>query len=135
MTRRGHRKRRDVSAIRQLPWQQLRNPYAPIDVLDEDQVERIVEASLTVLETTGFRYLDDASRDTLTAAGGVIATDEGMTRLDRDFVSERMALAPASFQLHARNPQRTLEHELVQKLTDKRIMPKLDNRSFRVPFC
>ena len=32
------------------------------------------------------------------------------------------------------HPQRTLEHELVQKLTDKRVMPKLDNRSFLVPF-
>jgi trimethylamine--corrinoid protein Co-methyltransferase len=109
LTRRRHRKRRSVSSVQQLPWQQLRNPYAPIEVLDESQVERIIEAALTVLQTTGFRYLDETSSETLAAAGGVISSDGGMTRLDPEFVCEQMALAPSSFTLRARNPERNLE--------------------------
>jgi trimethylamine--corrinoid protein Co-methyltransferase len=109
LTRRGHRKRRDVSAIRQLPWQQLRNPYAPIEVLDSEQVERIIDAALTVLETTGFRFLDASSSAKLVSCGGVISNDDGMLRLDRDFVVEQVAHAPSSFGLKARNPDRNLE--------------------------
>jgi len=109
LTRRGHRKRRDVSAIRQLPWQQLRNPYAPIEVLDETQVERIIDAAVTVLQTTGFRFLDEASREKLGRTGGVISEEDSMTRLDSDFIREQLALAPSSFTLRARNPDRTLE--------------------------
>ena len=109
MTRRGNRKRRDASTIRQLPWQRLENPYAPIEVLDDTQIERIVTAAFEVLQTKGFRYLDEAARRKLAGAGGVIAEIDGMTRLDPDFVSEHMALAPPAFTLRARNPARSLD--------------------------
>ncbi len=69
MSRRGHRQRRDVKAVRQLPWQAVRNPFSPIEILSADQVESIVDAALTILETTGFRFLQEESRGYLQAAG------------------------------------------------------------------
>jgi len=108
VTRRGHRERRKAGAIRQLPWQKVRNPYPPVEVLSAEQVEAIVDAALTILETTGFRFLHDSSRRLVEAAGGEPADERGMTRLGRDLVMEKTALAPAEFTLRARNRDRDL---------------------------
>lgn len=108
MTRRGHRERRSVGAIRQLPWQQIRNPFAPLEVLAAEDVARIVDAALTILETKGFRFLQEESRRLLKEAGAEAADDKGMVRFDRGLVSEKMALAPAEFNLRARNPAHDL---------------------------
>ena len=107
MTRRGNRRRRTAGAIRQLPWQTIASPFTPLEVLSEDEVEVIVDAALTILETTGFRYLDDRSRSLLESEGSSTG-DDNMTRLDRNLVLERLALAPASFPLRARNRNRDL---------------------------
>ena len=109
MTRRGQRRRRAAGGIRQLPWQRVVNPWSPVEVLSADQVEQIIDASLTILETTGFRYLDDDSRRRLEAAGAEPAGENNMTRLDRDFVMESVASAPDRFTLRAKNPERNLD--------------------------
>ncbi|MDH4071603.1 MAG: trimethylamine methyltransferase family protein [Gammaproteobacteria bacterium] len=108
MTRKGHRERRKAGAIRQLPWQQVRNPYAPVEVLSADQVEAIVGAALTILETTGFRFLREESRKLVESAGAEPANGRGMTRLGRDLVMAKLALAPTQFALRARNRARDL---------------------------
>ena len=109
MSRRGHRKRRTAGAIRQLPWQNVCNPWKPVDVLGDDQVETIIGAALKILETTGFRYLDDGTRRIIEAAGAEPVNDAGMTRLGRDLVTELVASSPDSFSLRARNPAKNLE--------------------------
>lgn len=108
MSRRGHRQRRDVNAVRQLPWQTVRNPFAPIESLSADQVESIIGAALTILETKGFRFLQQESRGILKAAGADTSDTDGMVRFDRDLVTEMLAHAPAEFGLRARNPERNL---------------------------
>ena len=85
----------------------MTSPWSPVEVLSADQLESIVSAALTILETTGFRFLDDASRAMLERAGAETA-DDGMTRLGRDLVMEQVDLAPARFTLRARNPDRDL---------------------------
>jgi trimethylamine--corrinoid protein Co-methyltransferase len=89
-----------------LPWQSVTSPWSPVEVLSADQLESIVSAALTILETTGFRFLDDASRAMLERAGA--ETVDGMTRLGRDLVMEQVDLAPARFTLRARNPDHDL---------------------------
>ena len=109
MTRRGTRQRRIAGAIKQLPWQKVSNPWAPVDVLCEDSVEIILNAALDILQEQGFRFLHDESRHLLESAGANAANDDGMTRLDRDFVLENIESAPSSFQLLARNPEHSLD--------------------------
>lgn len=103
MTRPGGRSRRVVAAVRQLPFSRLVNPYAPIEVLRADQVEAIIDAALTILETRGMRFLEAGSREILRAAGAVSDEAKRMMRFDRGLVLEKLALAPATFTLRARN--------------------------------
>lgn len=108
MSRRGHRQRRDVNAVRQLPWQSVRNPFSPIEILSADQVESIVDAALTILETKGFKFLQEESRGYLKKAGADTTGEDGMVRIDRGLVTEMLARAPAEFGLRARNPDHNL---------------------------
>jgi trimethylamine--corrinoid protein Co-methyltransferase len=108
MARRGHRQKRVVNAIRQLPWREVRNPYAPIETLDADAVETIVDAAFDVLEQQGMRFLEASSRDLVRAAGADVDEDSLMVRFDRSLVEEKLALAPREFGLRARNPAHDL---------------------------
>ena len=103
MTRRSGREKRVVSAVRQLPFARLVNPYSPIEVLSADQVEAIIAAALTILETRGMRFLEEGSRRLLRASGAECDEATRMIRLDRGLVLEKLALAPAQFTLRARN--------------------------------
>ncbi len=86
MARRRHRKKRVVSAIEQLPWQSVQNPYSPMEVLSADQVETIIESALEVLEKDGMRFLDAESSRLLQRAGANAGGDDGMLSFDRDMV-------------------------------------------------
>lgn len=108
MSRRGHRKRRDAAAVRQLPWQIVNNPFSPVEVLSSDQVENIIDAALTILEIQGFRFLHEDSRQRMETAGADTSTQDGMVKFDRELVTEKLAEAPAEFGLRARNPDRNL---------------------------
>jgi len=108
MTRRIGKARRVASAVRQLPFGQLTNPYAPIEVLSADHVETIIDAALTILETCGMRFLEDSSRRLMQAAGAECDEATRMVRFDRGLVLEQLALAPAEFTLRARNRARDL---------------------------
>jgi len=108
MSRRGHRQRRDASAVRQLPWQLVSNHFSPIEILSADQVESIIDAALTILETQGFRFLQEESLELLGAAGADTGNSDDMVRLDRGLVIEKLAEAPAEFGLRARNPDHNL---------------------------
>ena len=108
MSRRSHRPRRVAAAVRQLPWRRVRNPYPAVDVLSPEQIDTIIDVALTILETKGFRYLDDESRRLLLAAGAEPAGPERMLRLDRGLVREQLRRAPRGFPLRARNPERDL---------------------------
>jgi trimethylamine--corrinoid protein Co-methyltransferase len=109
MTRRNRREKRSANRICQLPWREIVNPYAPIEILSADHVETIIETSLDVLESQGMRFLEPASRDLMRQAGADVDDASMMVRIDRGLVEEKVALAPAQFGLRARNPQRDLK--------------------------
>jgi len=109
MARRGHRQKRVVNAVRQLPWRDVANPYAPVAVLSEDQVETIVDTALTVLATQGMRFLEPSSRKLMREAGAEVDESEKMVRMDPGLVREQLQHAPAEFELRARNPAHDLK--------------------------
>ena len=106
MARRSRRNRRSTGTIEQLPWRQPVNNYPPLDVLSPDQVEQIHLASLSLLENHGMRIMHEGARRMLAEAGAEVDNDTEMVRFDRDLVMEKVALAPAEFTLHARNPDK-----------------------------
>ncbi len=105
--RRG-RKRREPSALAQLPWRAVRNPYAPIEVLSEDQLEAIHDASMCILEEIGMDFLHAEARDILEKAGARVEAGAERVRFDRGLIEAALSHAPASFILHARNPAHDL---------------------------
>jgi trimethylamine--corrinoid protein Co-methyltransferase len=109
MPRRGRSAKRSVNATAQLEWRKVVNPYGTIEVLDDGQVQTIVDGALHILESKGMRFLEPGSRARLAAAGADVDEDSMMVRFDRALVLQSIALAPASFELRARNPDRDLK--------------------------
>jgi len=109
MARRGRKKRRRSGTIEQLPWRQPVNLYPPLEVLSADQVEQIHLASLTLLENHGMRVMHEGARRMLAEAGADVDHNTEMVRFDRGLVMDKVALAPAEFTLHARNPAKNFK--------------------------
>jgi trimethylamine---corrinoid protein Co-methyltransferase len=102
------RPRRGSAGIRQLPWRRLVNPYRPVEILSEDQVETIHRASLRILSEIGMQVLGDQALDALAGAGAAVDRSTRNVRLDPAQVEELVAKAPREFRLHARNPERDI---------------------------
>ena len=109
-SRRSGRRGDDASTgFQQLPFRNLRIPYPPFEILPEEDVERIHEASLDVLEEIGINFLLDEARDILEAAGADVEAGGTRVRFDRRLIEELVAKAPSTFTAHARNPAHNLE--------------------------
>ncbi len=105
---RQRRERRTVGGIKQLPWRNHRNPYKPIEVLTEEQLDKVHNASMRILEDFGIEFLDDESRLFAISKGAEEVAGTQRLRFDRNLVLESVAQAPSSFVMHARNPARSL---------------------------
>ncbi len=105
---RAERDRRTSAGLKQSPWRLPRNPYRPIEVLDETQIEAIHQTSLRILEEIGMDFLHPEALEILGRAGAAVAPGSERVRFDRGLIQEAMARAPAAFPLRARNPARDL---------------------------
>ena len=84
----------------------IRNALKPIEVLSEDQIAAIDEASLTLLQEIGIEFMGPAARDLLRKAGAKVDDGTGLVRIPRELIAEGLKTAPSSFVLTPRNPQR-----------------------------
>ncbi len=110
--RRRRRRRRDdtlvtTRSLPQIAFGALRNRFAPIAALDEEQLELIHEASLELLEEQGIEVLGSEPLRLFREAGCTV--EDGIVRLDRELIMQLISTAPARFELHARNPERSIE--------------------------
>jgi len=106
--REGGRGRRVLGGhLAQLPWRNVVNPFAPLEVLSADQVEAIHLTSLRILEELGIEVMSARGRAVLAAAGAQVE-DSGTVRLDRGLVENALKTAPSSFTISSRNPAKTL---------------------------
>ena len=90
------------------PLPRLTNPWAPLEILSAEQVERILDAAFRVLEEAGLEIRSAAARDEFRHGGAVVDDETQMVRLGRDVVEAHLTHVPESFVLHARNPGRHL---------------------------
>jgi trimethylamine---corrinoid protein Co-methyltransferase len=86
----------------------LEVPWAPLEVLSAEQVERILAAAFRVLEEAGLEIRSPAARAIFRQAGALVDDASQQVRLGRDLVEAQVACAPESFVLHARNAARDL---------------------------
>src|SRR5215469_10321909 len=103
--RRGtpRRGRADPGDSRSLQYRSLVNPFTPLRVFSDDQVESIHQEALGLLERRGLRVLSARGRRVLADAGATVDEAEQVVRLDRGLVEGALAKAPASIDLVARN--------------------------------
>ncbi|MBS0125400.1 trimethylamine methyltransferase family protein [Thetidibacter halocola] len=104
--RAGHDARRGHSAIEQKPWVLPRNPDRPTEPLSAEGVARLHEAAMRILEEIGIEFLHPEAVDILRKAGCIVSGTN--VRMGRDLVMAQVALAPRSFTMTPRNPDRTL---------------------------
>jgi trimethylamine--corrinoid protein Co-methyltransferase len=90
------------------PLGRLDVPWAPLEVLDAEQVERILAAAFRVLQEAGLEIRSESARAVFRDAGALVDDESQIVRLGRDLVEAQVAHAPSSFVLHARNPARHL---------------------------
>lgn len=86
----------------------LENPYEPLRILDDDQVEAIHQAALRVLADVGIRVLDPEGL-ALLEAGGAKLEEDRIVRIGPEIVDACLASAPAEFDMTPRAQSRRVE--------------------------
>ena len=88
-----------------LPW--LRRGLPAIDVLATEGVERIHDASMRILETTGIDFRDEVALAQWREAGAEVAGER--VRIPRELIEARLRTVPERIRLHARAAEKSVE--------------------------
>lgn len=112
MTRSNRRRRRkppteNPVAIHQIEPKILRNRFAPLEPLDEEQLEFIHDISLRIVEQEGIEVLGDQALDLYRQAGAEV-DENGVVRMDRALLLETIGKAPEHFEVTPRNPAQAI---------------------------
>ncbi len=99
---------RSGGGIAQLPWQQVRNPYRPVEPLNEEQMDAVHATSMRILSELGVRVMSDRVMDIFEAAGAIVDRSEKTVRVGEDIVTGALKTAPSTFTLTSRNPAKRL---------------------------
>ena len=94
--------------IRSADYRRLRNPFEPLKVLSEDEVAHIHGSALSILENDGMRVLLPEARARYAAAGAMVDEASETVRLDRSLIAAALSTAPASVEMTAPNPDRSV---------------------------
>lgn len=105
---RRNRGARGSGGIPQLPFRDIVNPYAPMLMASEEQVEAIHRTSIRILSELGIRVISTRVMDIFEKAGAKVDRGDGTIRIDEDLVTEAISSAPETFTLSGRNTERRL---------------------------
>ena len=94
--------------LEQMPWQQPRYIDPPTEPLNADELGRIHEAAMRIIEEIGIDFLNREAREILQRAGCEVSSNSPTVRMDRAFVMEQISKAPRSVKLTPRNPKKSL---------------------------
>ena len=97
-----------TGTIRQLERKVLRNQFAPIEALDEEQLEFIHNVSLRILEEEGIEVMGHQAL-TLFRKAGASVDCQGVVRIDRNLLLETAALASETFTITPRNSAQAIQ--------------------------
>ncbi|MCL4675739.1 MAG: trimethylamine methyltransferase family protein, partial [Pararhodobacter sp.] len=83
------------------------NEIPVYDLVGEDRLDAIHKASMRILEDIGIEFRDALALDAWREAGADVR--ESRVRIPRALLMQKVALAPSTYALHSRNPQRRVE--------------------------
>ncbi|MFT5811549.1 MAG: trimethylamine--corrinoid protein Co-methyltransferase [Rubritalea sp.] len=94
--------------FKQMPFQPLRNPYRPMEIISTDEVESIHQTSLRILKEVGLRVESKSAIKLLTDLRADVDPGSQQVRFDPELIEELLTDLPSEFTIHARNPQKTV---------------------------
>jgi trimethylamine--corrinoid protein Co-methyltransferase len=101
--------RRGLGAnIAQLASRQMANRAPQTRMLTDDQIADIHNRTALFLQESGMKVQSARARQILRSAGADVDDAHEMVRMERGLLESLLRTAPAAFDLHARNPERTL---------------------------
>lgn len=101
----GDRTRKTVQG----KYMNLINTYSKTEVVTQEGLEAIHEASLIILEEIGMDIILPEARERMKAAGADVTPGSERVRFDRNMIMDYMSSIPKTFTMHARNPLRNVE--------------------------
>jgi len=101
--RAGNAERRGTATIEQMPWNPPINIDRPVEPLGEEGVLAIHDGAMRILEEIGIEILNAEALEIFRADGGCDISGENV-RMGRDYVMEKIALAPEQWTIMPRNP-------------------------------
>jgi trimethylamine---corrinoid protein Co-methyltransferase len=106
--RRGREARRAARTGFQARWLPPLQRRLPLyEILAEEQVERLHEAAMRLLEEIGIEFREDEALALWRRAGAEVRDQR--VRITRELLMGLVAKAPERFTVHARNPERSVE--------------------------
>ncbi|SJZ30323.1 trimethylamine methyltransferase family protein [Selenihalanaerobacter shriftii] len=81
----------------------IERKYLAQDILSDEDLNQIHEATMQLLEETGIEVLHEEAREIFKEHGANV--EDERVYLTRDIVEDALEKAPSSFTLHARNPE------------------------------
>ena len=82
----------------------IRTSYK-LKLLDDQQLESLQEATLSILENTGVQFPSKKALAIFTEHGAEVDHDSQVVKIPRDLVMKAMSTVPRYFALGARDPQ------------------------------
>ena len=98
-------------AVHQMAWEIPVNTDKPTEPLPPEGVEAIHNAAMRILEEIGVEFLNMEAVEIFRAEGCTIERETGssaLVKMDRAWVMEKVRLAPSSFTITPRNPDRKI---------------------------
>lgn len=105
---RRRRRVRSGAHDRSVDYRRLVNPFEPMRVFTDDQVESIHQNALRILEEIGIRVLHKGGRARLKAAGAGADEDSMIVKFDRGLVESAVSTAPRTVVLVGGSPSRNV---------------------------
>lgn len=93
----------------QRAWTMGHYALPPLQPLSEDALERIHQASLTILQEIGLDLLSPSMRSIAAAQGADVRAGSERVRFPQEVVEHHLRQAPSRFKLHGRGPGRDLD--------------------------
>ena len=78
-------------------------PRLKLEILTQEEMEKIHQESLRILTENGLKYLDREGLEILADVGAKVDFDSQMARLPADLVEDSLRKTPSSFNLYDRN--------------------------------
>jgi trimethylamine--corrinoid protein Co-methyltransferase len=99
---------RSTASIQQLPWQTVINTTPKMELLNQEQLEKLHQTSMRILSEAGIRVMGDNVMDLFEGAGAIVDRDTKTIRIDESIVMKALETVPETFTLTSRNPAKRI---------------------------